>query len=242
MKLSWRLMLWGVLLLAVGFAAGALGPASRWRAALNKNITDNFHELYFYNGQRTWQNTHWLGTQALKCPLDLWIFQEIIYETKPDVIVETGTYKGGTALYLATICDLVGRGRVVSIDIGGQPNRPQHKRITYLLGNSAGEDMVAQVKSLIQPGEKVMATLDSDHSQHHVLNELRAYAPLVTRGNYLIVEDTAENGHPVLPRHGPGPMEAVEEFMRHNHDFVIDAGREKFFLTFNPKGYLKRVH
>jgi len=80
--------------------------------------------------------------------------------------------------------------------------------------------------------------LDSDHSRDHVLDELRLYAPLVTSGSYVIVEDTNINGHPVLPQFGPGPMEALDEFLRESDEFSIDDQREKFFLTFNPRGFL----
>ena len=83
--------------------------------------------------------------------------------------------------------------------------------------------------------------LDSDHSQAHVFQELTIYSPLVTKGSYLIVEDTNVNGHPVCPEHGPGPMEAIEEFLKKNKDFVIDGEKEKFLMSFNPRGYLRRM-
>jgi cephalosporin hydroxylase len=87
----------------------------------------------------------------------------------------------------------------------------------------------------------VLVTLDSDHRMAHVLNELRLYSKFVSVGSYLIVQDTAHNGHPLRTTYGQGPMEALEEFLKENQDFVRDAGREKFLLTFHPRGYLKRV-
>jgi len=87
----------------------------------------------------------------------------------------------------------------------------------------------------------VMVILDSNHDKDHVLNELRSYNRFVTKGSYLIVEDTDFNGHPVLPDYGPGPMEAVKAFLSENKDFEVDKSREKFFLTFNPRGYLKKI-
>ena len=94
---------------------------------------------------------------------------------------------------------------------------------------------------LLGQGNHLLVLLDSDHSREHVLDELRAYSPLVTPGSYVIVEDTNLNGHPVWPDFGPGPMEAVDIFLSESDDFVIDTSREKFYLTWNPRGYLKRV-
>ena len=87
-----------------------------------------------------------------------------------------------------------------------------------------------------------MVILDSDHGKDHVLNELRTYSPFVTKGSYLIVEDTNINGHPVLHDFGPGPMEAVEDFLKENQNFTVDKSKEKFYLTFNPKGYLRKIN
>jgi cephalosporin hydroxylase len=173
-------------------------------------------------------------------PLDLWVFQEIIYATKPDLIVEAGTYKGGSALYMATLLDAINHGQIVSIDIKDM-NPPRHSRVTYLIGSSTAPEIVEQVKTMAVGKQRVMVVLDSDHSRDHVLNELKAYSPLVTKGNYLIVEDTNLNGHPVHPSIGPGPMEAVTDFLRYNDEYQIDKERERFYITFNPNGYLKKI-
>ena len=87
----------------------------------------------------------------------------------------------------------------------------------------------------------VLVVLDSDHSRDHVLAEPRAYAPLVTPGSYLVVEDTNINGHPVYEAFGPGPMEAVQDFLKERDDFEADRSREKFLLTFNPRGWLRKL-
>jgi cephalosporin hydroxylase len=165
----------------------------------------------------------------------------MLHDLKPDVVVECGTYKGGSALYLAHVMDALGKGRVITIDIEKFPNLPQHPRITYLLGSSTAPEIVRQVKNAIKPGEKVMVLLDSDHHRDHVLNELRLYHDMVTPGSYIVVEDTDMNGHPILPKHGPGPMEAAEQFLKETPGFGIDPAREKLMLTFNPRGYLRRV-
>lgn len=210
---------------------------------VKKIITDQFHKLYYscHTYNEALGKAFWLGAPTQKCPLDVWIYQEIIFETKPDLIIECGTADGGSALFLASICDLVNKGEIITIDIKNK-ERPQHKRIKYLLGSSTSEEIVGQVKQAIDglPGDKnkVMIILDSDHRKKHVLDELRIYSKFVTKGCYLIVEDTNINGHPVAPEFGPGPMEALEEFLNENKNFIADASKEKLFLTFNPKGYL----
>jgi cephalosporin hydroxylase len=216
-----------------------VGPAPE--ATSSRRIVDDFHELYYESLGDTWNNTYWHGVRTLKSPLDLWIFQEIIYETKPDVIVEAGTFNGGSALFMASVLDAIGKGRVITIDIEDFPNKPRHDRITYLIGSSTADRIVGKVKSLIGEGETVMVVLDSDHHAQHVLNELRIYGEMVTPGKYLIAEDTNVNGHPVSPDFGPGPWEAVQTFLKDNDGFAVDAKREKFLLTFNPGGYLIRI-
>lgn len=209
---------------------------------LRGDAVERFTEVY-YDGAllgETRADTRWLGVRTDKCPLDLWIYQELLHEVAPDVIVETGTAFGGSALFLASICDLLDRGRVVSIDVQEQEGRPSHPRISYLHGSSTAPATLERLRAGIGPGETVMAVLDSDHRKEHVLAELRLLGDLVTPGSYLVVEDTILNGHPVSPDFGPGPMEAVEEFLRESVGFEVDLRREKFLLTFNRKGYLRR--
>jgi cephalosporin hydroxylase len=203
-------------------------------------LTEDFHRLYYGTPSRTWQNTSWLGTPTEKCPLDLWVYQELITRVRPDLIVETGTCEGGSALFLASICDLLGHGRVITIDVSSRRGRPQHRRITYLKGSSTSPKVLRRV--IDEATGVTMVILDSDHSRAHVRAELGAYGPLVTLGSYLIVEDTNINGHPADPQFGPGPMEAVEEFLALSPSFLSDPECEKFFMSFNPCGYLRRVH
>lgn len=217
-------------------------------------IVDQFHQLYY--GSQEWDRMTWLGVRTLKCPLDLWIYQEILYETRPEWIIECGTFKGGSALYLATVLDQIGRGMILTIDCNDtHTDRPKHRRIEYLCGLSTETATVERVRREVatcgEPGKllwqdpPVMVILDSDHSKAHVLRELEAYAPMVTPGQYLIVEDTNINGRPVSAGAGPGPAEAVEEFLiseiGKGLGFEVDQAREKFFMSFNPGGYLRRV-
>jgi cephalosporin hydroxylase len=202
-----------------------------------------FNQAYYFNKQQTWFNTFWRGVHVHKCPTDLWVYQEILHETKPTVIVETGTANGGSALYLAQFGELLGGVRVITVDITNDnpPTAlPVHPSITYLTGSSTDASIVGEVRKRLEPDDRVMVILDSDHREPHVRAELEIYPELVTPGCYLIVEDTNVNGHPVYPTHGPGPMEAVAGFLPGHPEFVVDRGREKFMLTFNPSGYLRR--
>lgn len=204
---------------------------------------EDFHRLLYETGYSTgdpW-NPKWLGFAALKCPFDLWIYQEILHEIRPDLVLETGTARGGSALFLASILDLLGSGTVVSIDIVRRPEWPTHPRITYLTGSSTSPAIIDQVRARVAAASRVLVILDSDHMKDHVLDELRLYSPLVTAGSYLIVEDTNINGHPVFAGFGPGPWEAVDEFLAGTTAFKRDRARERFFVTFNPGGYLLRV-
>jgi cephalosporin hydroxylase len=205
-----------------------------------RRVVRPFHRLFYDSGKQTWSNTHWLGVPAQKCVFDLWVYQEILNELRPAAIVECGTANGGSALFLASVCDLLGLGKVITVDIVDKPGRPSHERITYVTGSSTDPEVVARVRGLVGSGAPVLVILDSDHERDHVLNELRLYAPLVSAGSYLIVEDSNVNGHPVVSDFGPGPAEAVEQFLAETEEFEVDRSREKFFLTFNPSGYLRK--
>ncbi len=206
-----------------------------------KFVVNSFTKLYYHSRPRIWNNTFWFGVPIGKCPPDLWTYQEIMFETRPDVIIECGTGTGGSALYLAQHCDLMGNGRIITIDIAEQPNRPDHERITYITGSSIAPQTLQRIKELVSSTDKVLVILDSDHNKNHVLQELNSYSELVTLGSYIVVEDTIIGGHPVKPHRKPGPMEAVKEFIKTNENFIIDKSREKFYLTFNRNGYLKKV-
>jgi cephalosporin hydroxylase len=212
--------------------------AFRIARRLDRAAVSRAHDVFY--ASNAWTQASWLGSQALKNPLDLWIYQEIMAETRPDVVVETGTYRGGSAYFLASVCDLLGEGEVVSIDIEAiRDDYPQHPRITYLAGRSSTDpEVLAEVRKRAE-GRRTLVILDSDHSQSHVEAELDVYAPLVPVGCYIVVEDS--NIGQIRKDLFPGPFEAIETFLASTSDFEIDREREKFLLTFNPSGYLKRV-
>lgn len=205
---------------------------------------DAFHELYYNDLDRTWRNTFYRGHSILKCPLDLWLYHEIIWETKPDVIVECGTAHGGSALWLHDQMSLYTEPDVVTIDIEDKVphfrDRPEMDGIVYLHASSVDVGTVDHVHGYVSD-RTALVILDSAHTKEHVEAELDAYSDLISPGGYLIVEDGNVHGHPVLPTHAPGPYEAVESWLPTHPDFMIDDSKYKFYVTFNPNGYLKRV-
>ena len=217
---------------------GVRGAGYRIGKRLDRAAVSRAHDALYLSD--AWTEATWLGAQALKNPLDLWVYQEIMVETRPELIVETGTYRGGSAFFLASICDLLGAGEVVSIDI--EPLRddyPAHPRVTYLGGRSSTDfEVVAEVRGRARE-KRTLVVLDSDHSQAHVEAELAAYADLVPVGCYLIVEDS--NIGQIRKDLLPGPLEAIDVFLAGTDAFEIDRSREKFLITFNPSGYLRRV-
>ena len=206
-------------------------------------IAEKFHRLY-YNGPISkgaiFSRTFWMNVPCEKCPLDLWTYQEIISEIKPGLIVETGTRFGGSALFMAHMLDILGKGEIITIDIDNTISRPSHSRITYVHGSSSDPNLLQSVLAH-RTDEVCLVVLDSDHTKAHVLQELNLLASYVSIGSYLIVEDTNINGHPVYPTFGSGPFEAVEEFLETHKEFTVDESREKFLMTFNPRGYLHRI-
>jgi cephalosporin hydroxylase len=212
----------------------------RTKSPAVRAVIDRFHTLY-YDDRRTWRQTKFLGTTTWKCPFDLWMYQELVYNLRPGLIIETGTAYGGSAMFLGWLCDLVGHGEVVSVDIKPKVDvLPEHPRVTYLTGSSVDPAIVEKVRGMIPEGEPVVVILDSDHKAKHVLRELEAYSGMVTPGSYLIVEDTNINGHPVRLQHGPGPMEALNKFLKTTDAFDIDKTMQRYHLTQNPRGFLRK--
>ena len=206
------------------------------------NVDDEFHRRWY--DAHVWTRLRWFGVRIQKNPFDLFQYQEIIAEQRPDYVIECGGYLGGSTLFFAHLLDLLKHGRVVSVDLDGRWSAEAlgHPRVTTVQGNSVAPDIVATVRRLVPPGASCFVILDSDHTAEHVLAELRAYQEFPRVGNYLIVEDGNINGHPVLPGWGPGPYEAVQAFLRENSRFIPDTEREtKMRFTFATGGWLRRV-
>jgi len=205
--------------------------ASRRILARMIDKTDNF------------QNVRWLGAMMWQFPISAWVLQEVVSETKPDIIIETGTYSGGSAYFLASLCDLLGRGEIVSIDIEPRSTIP-HPRITYLTASSVDPAAVNLVRQRIEriKAKTILLILDSDHRMAHVLRELESYAPLIPVGSYIHVQDGCIDELDCLRVDRPGPKEAAKSFLRDHPEFVRDEEIEsRYVLTFCPYGWLKRV-
>lgn len=206
------------------------------KARWSKLIKD-FNALYHTMGIQTWGTTRWFGVPVLKPPTDLWVYQELIDEIKPELIIETGSCFGGSAFFMRHILDKsFPQGKIISIDITHRSitEKVRIPGIEFYLGSSVDPTTVAYVKGLAAGCERVMVILDSDHEEEHVAQELEIYAPLVTKGSILIVEDTSNH---------PGPIAAVNSWaLRHsNIDFKKNLMGEKHMLTFNRDGYWERI-
>lgn len=203
-----------------------------------EQIIQDFHNL-FYN-ERCFKRCKWFGIDVWKNPLDLWLYQEIIAHHKPELIIETGSYAGGSAYFLSSMISFAGyEGLVVSVDVVKVHNR--FPGVKFVTGSSTDGQIVEQMIKRSE-GKRTMVILDSDHRKSHVLEELKIYSSIVSSNQYLIVEDTNLNGHPVITKgfngNKPGPMEALEEFLSTTDDFAIDENMSKFLLTMHPKGFL----
>ena len=201
-------------------------------------------------------NFTWLGRPIIQFPQDMVAVQEIIWQTRPDLIIETGIAHGGSLIFHSSILELLGGdGRVIGVDVEIRPHNreaieehPMFKRITMIEGSSTDEKTVEQVRAHAEGKRRVMVMLDSHHTHDHVLRELELYAPLVTKDCYLIVFDTAvelmpEDAFPDRPwGKGNNPMTAVREFLKNTDRFAIDTELEqRLLITVAPGGYLRCV-
>jgi cephalosporin hydroxylase len=198
----------------------------------------------------------WMGVPIIQLPADVMATQEVIWATRPDVIVESGVARGGSMLFMASLLELIGKGKVIGLDIDIRPHNrdsierhPIAKRVRLFEGSSVDPAVLARVRAEIPKGASVMVVLDSDHSREHVLAELRSYGPLVTPGCYLVVADTIL-GHLAAkqtPRNrskvwlkGDEPLSALEVYLKETDRFEIDpVVNGKLILASSPGGYLR---
>lgn len=200
-------------------------------------------------------NFSWMGRPIIQYPQDMIAMQEIIWDIKPDLIIETGIAHGGSLIFYASLLELIANGEVLGIDIDiREHNRkeieahPMFKRIKMIQGSSVTEEMVELVKPYAEGKKKILVCLDSNHTHEHVLRELELYAPFVTVGSYLVVFDTIVQDLPddYLPGRewakGDNPKTAVWEFLKKHDHFEIDKSIDnKLLISVAPDGYLKRI-
>lgn len=225
------------------------------QAAFAKSL-DTLLDLDRYDYSYLW---NWMGVPIIQMPADIMATQEVIWQTKPDIIIETGVARGGSVIFMASLLTLLGNaGRVIGVDIDIRAHNretiethPMSAHIDLIEGGSADPDVLEQVKALIPPGARVMVVLDSDHSRDHVLAECRAYGPLVTEGCYMVVADTLV-GHVPEDRapqkrsklwfEGNEPLSALNDFLREDDRFEIDPViNGKLVLSSSPGGYCRCI-
>ncbi|MCV0400957.1 MAG: cephalosporin hydroxylase family protein [Nitrosopumilus sp.] len=223
----------------------------------------NFQKLtksWFKSSEKFQYSYHfsWMGRPIIQYPQDMIALQELIWKIKPDLIIETGIARGGSLIFSASILQLIGKGRVVGIDVDiRKHNRIEiekhsmFKRIKMIEGSSIDSKVVKKVYQLAKNKKQILVILDSNHSHEHVLKELELYSPLVTKNSYLIVFDTViedistsqTKSHQKRPwGKGNNPKTAVNSFLASNKRFIIDKEIEnKLMITVAPSGFLKCI-
>ena len=195
----------------------------------------------------------WMGIPIIQMSSDIVMVQELLWKVRPDVVVETGVAHGGSLILSASILELLGKGKVVGVDIEiRKPNenaiksRPMSKRIELIQGSSVDSVTVAAVRQHIKEGNKVLVILDSNHSYDHVLKEMELYSPLVSTGSYLVVMDgvqemLADNPTGNLKWKKDNPLRAIHKFLSVRKDWVIDKTYVRLEATYCPDGFLKKL-
>lgn len=224
---------------------------------LDQELQSKALEVLVEADRHRWiHQTTWLGEPLLNLPQDMFAVQDIIWRTRPEFIIEVGVAWGGGMLFEATLLEILGGQKVIGIDIFIPPDLRQRlaehgklsERLVLIEGDSTAPDTLSQVKKLLGGSRKVLVILDSNHTHEHVLNELRSYAPLVEKGQYLICGDTIVEYMPpqlhVSRPWGPGnnPATAVKEFLAESGRFVVDKRiDQRLLLSCHPGGYLQAV-
>jgi cephalosporin hydroxylase len=195
---------------------------------------------------------NWLGRPIIQFPSDVVVMQELIWELKPDVVIETGVAHGGSLVLSASILELIGKGSVIGVDVEIRAHNraaleahPLIHRITLIEGSSVAPETIAQVRTLVGDAKIVMVVLDSNHSEAHVLKELELYGAMVTPGSYIVAHDGAQAWVWDIPRGKPEwkddhPLGAIHKYLANHPEFSIDQSRTRFGITSSPDGFLKK--
>ena len=209
--------------------------------------------LKVYAHNKLTHQVSWMGIPIIQVAEDVIMMQELIWKVKPDVIIECGVAHGGSLIFYSSLLELIGNGKVIGVDVEIRPhnrvaieNHPMAKRVTLIEGSSISMETLRKVETLIQPNEKIMVVLDSNHSTEHVTRELELYHKFVTPGSYIVAMDGAQAFVWDIPNgkkewKTDNPLVAIESFMKDNTMFEIDEHYTRLKVTANPKGFLKRV-
>ena len=195
----------------------------------------------------------WLGIPIIQFPEDILVMQELIWKIKPDIIIETGIAHGGTAVFYASMLELLGKGKVIGIDIDIRKhnevaikNHFMAKRIDMIQGSSIDPEVLKKVRGKIKKTDKVLVTLDSNHSYDHVTQELKLYAPLVSQDSYLVAMDGAQEWMWDIPAGKKewkmdNPLRAIKDFVKDHPEWEADPYYTRLMITSSPSGFLHRV-
>ena len=219
-------------------AAEAIDGRPERPAPVPDDLRSAFTEAVWKN--LPWRHTTWLGEPIHTPPTDLLAYQEIQGRVRPDWVVEVGSADRGRAVFLASICDLIGHGHVLTLRSPEGPETTHHPRLRTCSGPPLDPETRRRVHELVTPGSAVVV-LGACADRATTAAQFEAYADLVGVGSYVVVTDTVVNGRPVWPSFGPGPLEAVKQILNLHGEFVPDPAMEKYALTFNPGGFLRRV-
>lgn len=202
----------------------------------DQRIHVNMNSIYKGHHKITYK-----GVKIIKCPMDYVIYQMIISELQPDLVIEIGTNAGGAAIYMADLMNMIGNGIVHSIDIEAKSSEEAKKHPRVKLFTNGWENYDLRE---VQPFKKVMVIEDSSHTYENTIKVMNKFADCVTVGSYLIVEDGIVNNLGIQREYGGGPIRAINEFLKSRNDYIVDREWTDFFgrnATFNVKGYLKKI-
>lgn len=223
-----------VLTAQIAIAASAAEPPSVGKRVNSPNRKILIHK---FTMELREIRSHFLGVELVQIPTDNWTMQEIISEIDPDFVVETGTYKGGSALYYASLLDALTKdGKVITVDVVMQHEKAAsfdlfRRRVQYIDGDSVAAETIAKISKTVKPEHTVVVTLDSLHNPVHVGKELELYSKFVSVGSYIVVQDMFYGGMP----------QAVERFLKRHPNFERDVTRERYLFTKYRGGFLKRI-
>jgi cephalosporin hydroxylase len=212
-----------------------------WNRTGSRPVARLYHYDLIYKTQN-FRSLEWRGVPIWQNPLDTWTIQQTVFDVQPALLIETGTDHGGSAFFYANLMDLMGAGKVITVDVLNNHEGVDHPRVEFITQNSTDPALISRLTQEAEAADgPVMVILDSDHSYDHVAAELEAYAPLVTPGSYLLSQDGVIDQFWIFRETRPGPLRANREFLERHPEFEYDEERNRRFrLTQHPLGWMRR--